>query len=336
MSTVRPTAKVLCAVLALCGVVLPGASANAQTAVDLFLSPTLGNLKLALPYDSAYYPSRPVEGQNANMAFMQQRVRLLAPIAQNDHFEWAALGGLKVLPFDTEAILPDSRTPFPETLWEIQFGTAARWKLSNEWIVGGDAVIGSPSDRPFGSIDVMSFQGDAFVRIPWKTSFAWVFVLSYSNFREFAPDYPLPGLMFSYDAGPHFQLLVGVPSTSLRWTPTSDLELNVSYFIVRRVRAQIGYRIWGPLWLTAGFEWDNQRFFRYDRTDDDARLTYYEKRATAGVRWDITRTVFLEASGGYTFDRFWFEGQSYNDRDQNRVNIESGPVILLRLSGRFK
>jgi hypothetical protein len=328
-------AKALCAALTLCALLPVGVPAHAQTAVDLFLSPTLGNLKLALPYDSAYYPSRPVDGQNANMAFMQQRLRLLAPIAQNDHFEWAALAGFKVLPFDTDAILPDTQTPFPETLWEIQFGTAARWKLSNEWIIGGDAMIGSPSDRPFGSIDVMSFQGDAFVRIPWKASFAWIFVVSYSNSREFAPDYPLPGLMFSYEPGRHFHLLVGVPSTSVRWTPTSDLELSVSYFIVRRLRAQAAYRIWGPVWLTAGFEWDNQRFFRYDRTDEDARLTYYDKRAIGGVRWDITRNVFLEASGGYAFDRFWFEGQSYNDRNQNRVKIDSGPILMLRVSGRF-
>jgi hypothetical protein len=335
MSTVRSTAKALYAVLALCGVWLPGAPATAQTAMDLSLSPTLGNLKLSLLYDSASYPSRPVEGQRTDMAFLQQRVRLLAPIAQNDRFEWAALAGFKVLAFDTEAILPDTRTPFPETLWEIQVGTAARWKLSNDWIVGANAVVGSPSDRPFGSLDVMSFQGDAYVRIPWQTAFAWVFALSYSNSREFAPDLPLPGVMFSYDAGPQFQVLVGVPSTSLRWTTTPDLELNVSYFIVRRVRAQVGYRIWGPLWITAGFEWDNQRFFRYDRTDDDARLSYYEKRATAGVRWDITRNIFLEASGGYAFDRFWFESQSYDDRNQDRINVESGPVILLRLSGRL-
>jgi hypothetical protein len=53
------------------------------------------------------------------------------------------------------------------------------------------------------------------------------------------------------------------------------------------------------------------------------------------VRWDITRNVFLEASGGYAFDRFWFEGQSYEDRDQNRINIDSGPIFMLRLSGRF-
>jgi hypothetical protein len=71
---------------------------------------------------------------------------------------------------------------------------AARWKLDNGWIVGGDLVVGSASDRPFASIDEISFQADALLRVPWRESFAWIFLLNYSNIREFAPHFPLPGV----------------------------------------------------------------------------------------------------------------------------------------------
>jgi hypothetical protein len=325
----------MCVALALGAPLLLCVPANAQTVLEVFLSPTLGNLKPALPYDGAFYPSVPVEGQNADMGFIQNRLRLLVPITQNEQFEWAAVGAFKALNFDTDAILPDSQVPFPENLWDIQFGTVARAKLKNDWIIGGDIVIGSPSDRPFGGISEMSLNADVFLRVPWKPNLAWTFLLNYSNIREIIPGYPLPGVMLSYNPTETLQLLIGVPVTSARWSPTPDLQLYASYLVLRKVHAETDYRLWGPLWLTAAYDWDNQRFFRYDRTTEDARLSYYEMRATGGVRWDITPRVFLEATGGYAFNRFWFEGKTYQDRNDNRINLDNGPVISLRLSGRF-
>ena len=331
----RHLTTALCVALTLGAPLLLCVPANAQSALEVFLSPTLGNLRLALPYDGAFYPSVPVEGQNQDMGFIQNRVRLLVPITQNERFEWAAVGGLKALTFDTDAILPDSQDPFPDNLWDIQFGTVARSKLKNDWIIGGDVVIGSPSDRPFGGISEMSLNSDVFLRVPWKPNLAWTFLLNYSNIREIFPGYPLPGVMLSYNPTELLQLLAGVPVTSVRWSATPDLQLYASYLVLRKVHAETSYRLWGPLWLTAAYDWDNQRFFRYDRTDNDARLSYYEMRATGGLRWGITPKVFLEAVGGYAFNRFWFEGKTYQDRNENRINLENGPVLSLRLSGRF-
>lgn len=300
-----------------------------------FFGPTVGKLNFTLSYDGMLYPDRPVSGQNADMGFSTHRVRLLAPIAQSDRFEWAALAGLKVLPVDTHATLPDTGEAFPDRLWDVDLGTAARWKLDNGWIVGGDIVVGSASDRPFAGIEEMSFQADALLRVPWQEGLAWIFLLNYSNIREFAPHFPLPGLTLAYEPGPHLQILAGVPYSSLRWAPTRDLEIAASYFIVRTVRTRASYRILSPLSVYAAFDWDSQRFFRHDRTDNDARLSYYEKRIGGGIRWDLNPNVYLDAGGGYAFDRFWFEGENYSDRKINRIDLADGPFATLRLGVRF-
>jgi hypothetical protein len=306
-----------------------------QESQNLFFAPTLGNLKFSVSYDTMLYPDRPVSGQTADMGFSQHRVRLFAPIAQSERFEWAALGGLKALAFDTGAVLPDSRQGFPDQLWDVDFGTAARWKLDNGWIVGADVVVGSASDRPFASIDETSFEADALLSVPWRQSFTWIFLLNYSNNREFAPHVPLPGVTLAYEPGPHLQLVAGLPYNSIRWVPVSGLEISASYFILRTVRSRVSYRILSPLTAYAGFDWDSQRFFRHDRTDDDARLSYYEKRIGGGVRWDVTPNVYLDAGGGYAFDRFWFEGESYSDRNINRIDLADGPFATFKIGVRF-
>lgn len=73
----------------------------------------------------------------------------------------------------------------------------------------------------------------------------------------------------------------------------------------------------------------------------DVRETYYpgervsvEKRLTGGVRFDL-RHVGFEVSGGYAFDRFYFEGDSYRDRNQNRIDVDGGPFVVGRVMVRF-
>ena len=43
----------------------------------------------------------------------------------------------------------------------------------------------------------------------------------------------------------------------------------------------------------------------------------------------------VELSGGWAFDRFYFEGESYSDRRENRVEIGDGPFAVLRVAFRF-
>ncbi len=317
-----------------CGFSLPGV-AVAQAGPEWLLGPEIGKGKFALSYDSTLYPERSVSGQAADMGIIQHRVRGFAPLSQSDRHEWSLFGGVKALDIDTQAILPTTRDAFPGALWDISVGTAARWKLDNGWIVGGDLQVGSSSDEPFASAEEMTLTADALLRIPWSKEWAGIFLLNYSKAREFAPDFPLPGFIMAYEPGRELSVLAGIPFSSIRWTPIENLELSASYLLMRTVRAQVSYRLFSPLRVFAGFDWESQQFFRHDRVNDDHRLSYYEKRVGAGLRWDPTPNLFAEASGGYAFDRFWFEGEKYNDRSFNRLDIGDGPYVQLRVGVRF-
>jgi len=45
--------------------------------------------------------------------------------------------------------------------------------------------------------------------------------------------------------------------------------------------------------------------------------------------------MWFDAGGGYAFRRFFFEGEDYGDRDDNRLIVGDGPFVSLRLGARF-
>lgn len=59
--------------------------------------------------------------------------------------------------------------------------------------------------------------------------------------------------------------------------------------------------------LYGGFDWQNQRWFRAGRTDDDDRLFYYEKKVGVGLQWEIINNCSLDVQSGYGFDRFFLK-----------------------------
>jgi hypothetical protein len=49
----------------------------------------------------------------------------------------------------------------------------------------------------------------------------------------------------------------------------------------------------------------------------------------------FSKHVFLDLSGGYAFDRFWFEGEDYDDRSMDRINLADGPFVSAQIVARF-
>ena len=117
--------------------------------------------------------------------------------------------------------------------------------------------------------------------------------------------------------------------------PADDLAFNFSYLPIRNVQAGVTYRLLAPLKLHASFDWKSERYFRADRSDESLRMFYNEKRLTIGGLWQVDKRVTLDLSGGYAFDRMYFEGENYNDRDFNRIDIANGPFISIRAGLSF-
>jgi hypothetical protein len=107
-----------------------------------------------------------VTGQPTFLGYERNDLTALAPIWQNPKNEWSVTTNIHAEIFHTNAILPDTKEPFPNDLWNVHFGTNYRHLFDNGWIGGGSVSIGSASDKPFATIHEMVVGATAFARVP--------------------------------------------------------------------------------------------------------------------------------------------------------------------------
>ncbi len=303
------------------------ASSNGQESVRRLTRPTLGVLEATSSFESAFYFDQDVGGQSSHMRIAEHRFAASVPIAQDEREELSLSASFDALDFDTEAILPDTWGAFPDRLWDVRVGGTYRRALKNGWLAGGHVSVGSPSDRPFAGADEVLVTATGLTRIPHGEHGAWLFMLHYANARDWLPHVPLPGVAYEYRANDELLATLGVPFSSIRYSPIPALTFEGFYVLPRRVSTKVTYAVDERLKLYAGFDWTSRSYFRHDRDDDDDRLTHYQKRIEAGARMDITDKLRLDVAGGFAFDRFWFEGEDYGDRGDNRLDIGDGPFV---------
>jgi hypothetical protein len=322
-------------------VLLIAAPTSGQTdpAMGLLVSSRIGDQQVTAAYDVHHYFEVNTDQRDRDLSFTRHDLHLRVPISQDEQREWTFGMGLTALDLETHAEFPDTsflwrRDRFPGQLYDVQLDTTYRQRLGNDWIIGGQFAISSPSDRPFASVEEMAFMLNASLRIPQGESDAWVFFLNYASNREFLSHIPIPGVGYQLDRE-RIRALIGVPVSTVHYEPWDWLHLDARYFVPRTIDAEISMLPSDGLRIYAGYHWTNDRYLRHDRRDNDDRLFLYEQSVTGGVEWSITDAVSVDVYGGYAFSRFFFEGEEYGDRDQNRIDIDDGPFVGARLAIRF-
>jgi hypothetical protein len=320
------------AALSLLGLVGP-ASAQVPVAAA-WLSRELGQMPFRVDYRFTLFPDEPVSGQRTDLGYLQHEAWLSGPIWQDAGNEWTAAGHVRLQDFSTGARLEDGSRSFPDQLWYVSIGGTYRHRFDNGWIGGLNVTVVSPSDKPFDSWDEITLNSTAFLRVPHGERNAWLFLVNYSNTREFLPGIPLPGVAYLYQPSDRFQLVIGVPA-ALTYTPWDPVTLEVFYAPLTNIRARVTYRLPWAAEVFVAYAWEHETYFLADRARDDDRLFYYDQRVSAGVRFGPWHGFRLELAGGYTFDRFYFEGESFADRHVSRLDIGSGPFVSARVDFRF-
>ena len=299
-------------------------------------SPELGKLPVRSEYRITVMPDQPVAGQAAELGFLQHDFSVAVPLLQSASDEWSASFRIRDQEFATGAVLPDTGEPFPDNLWNIRFGTTYRHRFESGWIGALDVNLGSPSDRPFASGDEMEISATAILRVPARRERdAWIFFLNYGSNREFLPHIPIPGFGYAYRPSDQFEAVVTTGLVSLQYQPIETLTLTASYIAVRTVDVRLTYQLFRPVRLWVGFDWTNDRYLLADRADPNDRLFYYEKRVRAGAIIGLARQLFVDLTDGYSFDRFYFEGEGFSDRNRNRIDVDDGPFAAVRIGARF-
>jgi hypothetical protein len=333
MTSVRAVAVALATACLVLGVAAPAA---AQAELQQWVDPTLGNMMGRGDYRITFYSDERVEGQSTRLDLTQHNFTLVTPLFQNSTDELAMSARLRYQNYDTEARLPETGQRLPEELYDARAGLSYRHKFANDWILGGAVTFGSASDEPFNSEDELVVHAAALLRVPSGPRNAWLYSISYASDVEIfhMRHIPIPGIAYFWAPSDSFRAVIGVPFTSLEYKPFETVTLEASYFPVRTVRARATWAIFRPLRVFIGFDADHDSYYLAHRGDKDDQLFYYEKRVTAGMRFDL-RHVGIEVTGGYAFDRFYFEGERYSERNENRFDVGDGTFVAVRLSTRW-
>ncbi len=301
-----------------------------------FLNPAVGYFIPRADYRATWFPQEQVQNQPAKLGYLQQDFSLNVPFWQCPGEEWSASVHIRAESFHTGAILPDTRQPFPEDLWNVHLGTSYRHLFDNGWIAGGTVTLGSASDQPFHSINEMTVGATAFLRVPQGEHNAWLFSLNFSSNSEVLNYIPIPGVAYLYAPSDSFQATIGFPFASVLYRPDDDWTLQLSYALLTNIHARATYHALRPLRLYAGFDWSNENYFLANRPDERDRFFYYDKRVTVGLQIPArSLNAVFDLSGGYSFDRFYFEGRNINNRSFNRIDLGDGPFAALRVDIRF-
>ena len=296
-----------------------------------FMSPRFGTIRGWLRYSINHDFNQGISDQPSGFTLNDHRLHVPGFQSLGPDHELAIYADMRFLDFRTNAMLPSTGERFPEYLANPELSLVYKERISGDKIWGASLTVGSPSDRPFASIHELALDATAFLRLPAGQHDAWLLFINYSNAREGLQHVPMPGIAYVHEPSEDLSLLIGIPFTDLKYKPAPRWTLWASYIIPRGVHAKASYEFSDDLTIYGGFDWDSDVWFRHDRMDNDDRLFYYQKKLSGGVRWDITEDLYLDFSAGYNFDRFFFEGEDYDDRSFNRINVGDGPFLALQV-----
>ena len=300
-----------------------------------WMSPTLGHAMFRADYRVTWYPDEVVRGQATHLNFVRQDLGASWPLWQDDENEWSASASVRNELLNTRAVLPNTGQAFPDELWNVSVGTNFRHLLDDGWMLGGGIHLGSASDQPFHSLNEMALGANLFLRVPQGEHNAWIFSVNFSTNSQVLNYIPIPGIAYFYAPSPWFQATIGFPFANVTYRPTEDLTLQLNYALLTNVRARVTYRVLPMLKVYASFDSGSESYYLEDRTDVRDRFFYNDERVSLGLQWRLTHSASLDLSGGYAFDRYYFEGRNFNNNSQDRVNIGDGPFAIVRIDVRF-
>lgn len=283
---------------------------------------------------ASWEPARPVSGQGAKMSLFDPHAGLTLPVwtsADQGVFATASARGLFA---GGGAVFPDTLTPFPNSLWEVQAGGAYIQQVATGESWGLCLAAGSASDRPFHTIHEATVSGLAFWRSQTESNNAWlVYVVSTTN-GQVGQNIPIPGAAYEFHSD-RLDGVIGLPFLSLTYRPTDVLQLDLNYAAITDVRARASWLVADPVRVFAGFAWDSESWLPADRPDHRQQLFYYEKRLEGGLVWALREHFDFVLTGGYAFDRYFLESRGFTLKGHNHLALAPGPFVALQLDVHY-
>jgi hypothetical protein len=310
--------------------------AFAQREIIQWIRAPLGKLPPIALYNMRYYGKENAEGQNASLGMWEQSAAAALPIINQPDQDLAVATFFSQRHLNTDAILPERDVRLPENLYNLLAGPLYRREFASGWIGGASLLLGSTSDKLFNSEHELTVHADIYARVPAKDENSWLFYVDVDNNRSFLRVYPIvPGAGYWYKPSKDLEMLIGAPAMYLNFAPSANTEIKLMYIVTTDVHAKISYNLTERLKLYGVFDWDNEVFARAGRETRRDKLCYYEKTLSAGLHWQVLKYAGVDLTGGYAFDRFFYEAKDYSHRGTDKVDFKDGPFVQIHVGVPF-
>jgi hypothetical protein len=290
-----------------------------------------GGGRSPVQYRALWFPSVSLKGQPGDWGMIGQDFSFAAPVWTDKPNIVMISGGVKNRLIKTDAVMSDSRQPYPENLWDTRLGVMYLRPLDGGRMVCVGVNVGSASDRPFGSIEEMNASVMAMYRRPSGERNAWTFGVMYSPTSEL--QFPIPMVSFNWKPSDQFQANLGLPF-SFCYRPDDRWTFEASYMPIHTINSRCSYRVTDWLKVVGGYCWSNEIYMLYDRVDVNDRFFLYDQRVTLGLESPLARWMTVELTGGYAFDRFSYIGRQWDSVQRDRVEMSNGPFLMFGASLR--
>lgn len=231
----------------------------------------------------------------------------------------------------------DTDSPaLPDRLADVSIAAAFGVPLGDSaWEAGLVAGIGYAGVRPFADSDSVYFMGDLIFKRELDPKSSLTLALSYDGNRTIWPDVPLPGGYYTRQVSENFTFTVGVPYSSIRWSPADrwTIRARASAFALPFIAdVTVDYALADSLSLYGSFNSRRPAFWLEDR--DDERLFFRQRRLEAGLRYGARDGVTLIVAGGWAFDQTFETGWDVRDTDDVR-ELDDRPYLRVALDLAF-
>jgi hypothetical protein len=165
---------------------------------------------------------------------------------------------------------------------------------------------------------------------------ALVFAIDWDGNRTFLPDVPLPGFAYTRQVDETLTFIVGVPLSSVTWSPLPKLTLEAGYLPIESFDAAVGYEF-APHWTAFGNLETRSTAFALDEIEGNDRLIFQQRRAEVGVRWAPTRgrqAFALTVAGGYAWGQEFSVGFDSRETDE-LADLGDEPYLRVGLELKF-
>ena len=224
----------------------------------------------------------------------------------------------------------------PGQLIDHSVGVAFPVAQVSDWIFGVSLGVGYAGASPYGEGDSWYGKATAVAFRQLGEKDALVFVLDWDGNRTFLHDVPLPGFAYLKVVDPALMVVVGIPLTSVTWTPVTGLRAELGWLPIDSFHAAVGYEF-APRWTVFGALDDHTSAFDLDDLGGNDRLLVQQRRAEVGIRWAPLRrqeSLALTAAAGYAWHQEFSVGFDSRKTDE-LLDVSDEPYLRVGFELKF-